>query len=77
MVKRDPGTPERSGCVRLVWVVHPETRMVDVYQADGDAAALSEADALDGLDVLPGFTCAVSAVFGPRPAGERAGQDEA
>ena len=51
--------------VRLVWVVHPETRTVDVYRADGDAATLSETDALDGLDVLPGFTCDVSAVFSP------------
>ena len=63
--------------VRLVWVVHPETRTVDVYRQGGGAATLSETDALDGLDVLPDFTCAVSAVFGPRPAGERAGQDEA
>ena len=63
--------------VRLVWVVHPETRTVDVYRPDGDAATLSETDALEGLDVLPGFTCAVSAVFGPRAATERSGQDEA
>ena len=63
--------------VRLVWVVHPETRTVDVYRPDGDAATLAEQDALDGLEVLPGFTCEVSAVFGPRPAEERDGQDEA
>ena len=63
--------------VRLVWVVQPETRTVDVYRPDGDAATLSESAALDGLDVLPGFSCAVSAVFGPRPAEERTDQDEA
>ena len=63
--------------VRLVWVVHPETRTVDAYRQDGDAATLSETDALDGLDVLPGFTCALNAVFGPRPAEERTGQDDA
>ena len=50
--------------VRLVWVVHPETRTVDVHRADRDAATLGEADALDGMDVLPGFSCAVKAVFG-------------
>ena len=60
--------------VRLVWVVHPETRTVDVYQVDGDAATIGEDDSLDGLDVLPGFTCAVSAVFGPLPAEERPGE---
>ncbi len=63
--------------VRLVWVVHPDTRTVDAYRQDGDAATLSETDALDGLDLLPGFTCALSTVFGPRPVEERAGQDEA
>ena len=59
--------------VRLVWVVHPETRTIDVYQPDGEIATLGEQDSLDGLDVLPGFTCDVSTVFGPA---ERAGQDE-
>ena len=56
--------------VRLVWVVHPETRTVDVYRPDDPVATLSEGDALDGLDVLQGFTCAVSAVFGAPPGGE-------
>ncbi len=62
--------------VRLVWVVQPETRTVDVYRADEPIATLGEQDALDGLDVLPGFTCDVSAVFGPpgweeRPSAEQ------
>ncbi len=48
--------------VRLVWVVYPDTRTVDVYRPD-DAATLGADDALDGGDVLPGFSCAVSAVF--------------
>jgi Uma2 family endonuclease len=50
--------------VRLVWVVHPDTRTVDVHRADGDAARLGEDDSLDGMDVLPGFTCPVRTVFG-------------
>ena len=50
--------------VRLVWVVYPETRTVDVHRPDRDAATLGEDDSLDGLDVLPGFSCAVKAVFG-------------
>ena len=50
--------------VRLVWVVHPETRTVDVHQADRDTATAGEDDALDGLDVLPGFSCPVWTVFG-------------
>ena len=60
--------------VRLVWVVHPETRTVDVYRPDGDAATLAEPGSLDGLDVLPGFACDVSAVFGARAEEEGPGQ---
>ncbi len=51
--------------VRLVWVVRPEERGVDVYRPGEAVAALGEQDTLDGLDVLPGFSCAVGALFGP------------
>ncbi len=61
--------------VRLVWVVQPETRTVDVYRREEAIATLGERDALDGLDVLPGFSCEVSAVFSPQPA-ERSGEGE-
>jgi len=57
--------------VRLVWILHPETRTVDVHRPDQTVATLSGGDALNGLDVLPGFTREVSAVLGPRPAAER------
>ena len=49
--------------VRLVWLVHPATRTVDVYQPDAGAVTLDADGTLDGLDVLPGFGCAVSAAF--------------
>lgn len=51
--------------VRLVWVVHPETRTVDAHRAGRAAAALAADGDLDGLDVLPGFACPVRDVFGP------------
>lgn len=61
--------------VRLVWLVHPATRTVEVHygEARGGEARGGEArgptlvdgDTLDGSDVLPGFTCAVSDIFGP------------
>ena len=41
---------------RLVWVVNPDTRSVDVYRAGRVASTLTESDTLDGLDTLPGFT---------------------
>ncbi len=50
---------------RLVWMVHPDTRTVDVHRPGAAAVTRQETDSLDGLDVLPGFTCTVSAVFGP------------
>ena len=49
--------------VRLVWVVQPDTRTVDVHAPGRAVVTLDEHDTLDGLDVLPGFTCAVREVF--------------
>ena len=49
--------------VRLVWVVQPDTRTVDVYRPGRAVVTLDEHETLDGMDVLPGFTCAVREVF--------------
>ena len=49
--------------VRLVWVVYPNTRTVDVYRSNGAVITLGEEDSLDGHDALPGFACGVSAIF--------------
>ncbi len=49
--------------VRLVWVVHPEQRMVTVFTPDHTARLLYEDDTLDGGDVLPGFSIAVADIF--------------
>ena len=49
--------------VGLVWVVQPDTRTVDVYQPGRAMVTLAEHSTLDGLDVLPGFTCAISDIF--------------
>lgn len=48
----------------LVWVLYPETRHVMVYRPGGEARVLSRKDALEGADVLPGFTCKVEELFG-------------
>ena len=47
----------------LVWIVHPDTRTIDVYRPGAAVTTLQEDDSLDGLQVLPGFTCLVSSVF--------------
>lgn len=51
--------------VRLVWVVWPDERQVDVWLPGSDApvVTLGGHDALDGRDVLPGFTYPVTQLF--------------
>ena len=50
--------------VRLVWVIRPEERLIDVHRDGHPVATLGESESLDGLDVLPGFSCLVREVFG-------------
>ena len=50
-----------------VWVVQPESRSVDVYRSGRNTIRLSGTDSLEGLDVLPGFSCELEAIFGPQP----------
>ena len=49
--------------VRLVWVVYPGSLTVEVHQPDAAVSTLTGDQALDGMEVLPGFTCAVSEIF--------------
>jgi Uma2 family endonuclease len=49
--------------VRLVWVVHPDTHTVDVHHQEHSVSTLTEEDALDGMDVLTGFSCAIADLF--------------
>lgn len=48
---------------RLVWVVDPERRLARVYRADGTEGVVTEHDALDGEDVVPGFSCELAAIL--------------
>ena len=50
--------------VRLVWVVQPDTRSVEVHRPGSPVESIAEDGELDGLDVLPGFRCSVGAIFG-------------
>lgn len=60
---RDKARMWLSHGVRLVWVVDPDNRTVDVHRPGNPVVALAAGDALDGMDVLPGFSCPVSTVF--------------
>lgn len=48
---------------RMVWLVFPQERRVEVYVPDADVIELGPDDTLDGGAVLPGFALAVSAIF--------------
>ena len=48
---------------RLVWVVDPERRVARVYRDDGSEAIVGADEALDGEDVLPGFSCPLADVL--------------
>jgi Uma2 family endonuclease len=50
--------------VRLVWVVLPSQRVIEIYRPGQTVLTLGEADTLDGEDVVPGFSAPVAAVFG-------------
>jgi Uma2 family endonuclease len=47
----------------LIWVVDPVRRTVMIVSADAPVRLLHEGDTLDGGNVIPGFTCAVSDIF--------------
>jgi len=50
--------------VRLVWVVLPGERAVEVYRAGESVTRLDESAMLDGADIVPGFSTSVGAIFG-------------
>lgn len=47
---------------RMVWLVYPATRIVEVLTPDGEQV-LGEDGVISGGDVLPGFTLAVKDIF--------------
>ena len=50
---------------RLGWLILPEARTIYVYQPDQDAQLLSDADAITGDPVLPGFTLDLRPIWEP------------
>ena len=54
----------RNG-TRRVWVVHPDSRSVVVYLAEGTWRMYSEDDTVEDEELLPGFSLPVPEIFGP------------
>jgi Uma2 family endonuclease len=52
-----------SAGTQIVWVVDPARRRARVYRADGSESLLGETDALEGEDMLPGFSCPLPEVL--------------
>jgi Uma2 family endonuclease len=52
-----------SAGARLVWVVSPKLRVVTAYRSLTDIVTLTEKDALDGGEVIPGFQFPVAELF--------------
>lgn len=51
--------------VRLVWIVQPATRTVDVHRSDVGVEVIDLDGKLDGGDVVPGFSCPIDEIFPP------------
>jgi Uma2 family endonuclease len=52
----------RAG-VKLVWVLRPNVRAVQVFRADGSVSWLRASAELSGEDVIPGFRCRIDTFF--------------
>jgi Uma2 family endonuclease len=60
----------RAG-VKLVWIIDPVTRTVQVWRGDKSGAWLEAEDELSGEDVVPGFRCRVAELFPVPPPAEQ------
>jgi Uma2 family endonuclease len=52
-----------AGC-RMVVVVNPRRRAATIYRSPSDIRLLTENDAIDGSDVVPGWTLPLRELFG-------------
>jgi Uma2 family endonuclease len=49
--------------VRIVWLIDPEGRTVEVFVSEDQSTVLDEGQTLDGGNVLPGFTLLLGELF--------------
>jgi Uma2 family endonuclease len=60
---RDKVDLYRAAGTRLVWVIYPSLRKIDVYLPDGTSYEVKKDGTLDGGDVLPGLSISVNDLF--------------
>ena len=52
-----------SAGTKLVWVVDPARRLARVYRSDGSEVIVPAEGALDGENLLPGFSCPLASLL--------------
>ncbi|HEY2893618.1 MAG TPA: Uma2 family endonuclease [Pirellulales bacterium] len=67
-VRRKAGEFERAG-TRLVWVVNPDKREIEIFRSDGSHSFLRGDEYLEGENVVPGFRCPLTEIFQSPPMG--------
>lgn len=55
-----------AGC-RLVIVVNPRRQTVTLHRSRSEILLLTEGEAMDGADVVPGWPLSITALFSIRP----------
>ncbi len=53
----------RDIAVPLIWVVHPQLKLVKVYRQAGDDTVLWGTDSIDGENIVPGFKLPLDGLF--------------
>lgn len=48
---------------RVAWLIDPRRREARIFRPDGRVTVIDESGALEGEDIVPGFTCRLSAAF--------------
>lgn len=51
--------------VKMVWLLYPDSYLVDVYRSQQPTVTLQRGDTLSGDDVLPGFRLEIDTLFDP------------
>jgi Uma2 family endonuclease len=60
---RDKAEYYLANGTKIVWLIYPHERLVEVFRPNVDSEILNETHTLNGEDVLPGFTLAISELF--------------